>query len=58
MAIPPNGIPCKYCGKRLCSGSPGTWQPTLKCPHCGHVYREEAIKSNVVDNGKHLWYNI
>jgi uncharacterized Zn finger protein len=42
MATPPDGIPCKYCGKRLCNGAIDTWQPTLKCPHCGHVYREEA----------------
>ena len=38
MTTPPNGIPCKQCGEKLCSGDPSSKMPD-KCPHCGKVYR-------------------
>ena len=40
---PPNGIPCRGCGKILCSGDLLDPMPD-QCPHCHLVYKDSTWK--------------
>jgi len=42
---PPEGIPCKHCGKQLCSGDSVGHIPDV-CPHCGFVYKDVIWKED------------
>ena len=42
--IPPNGIPCMGCGKKLCSGDPSIDSMPDSCPHCGLIYKDTVWK--------------